>query len=90
MKKSELEERRKLLNNINSDSVNDFEDIFSVKDDTDSSTVSGWVFGKCGKIPVEGESFEADGLSVTVTKVEKNRLLEIRVVEPQEPEQEEK
>ena len=27
MKKSELEERRKLLNNINSDSVNDFEDI---------------------------------------------------------------
>lgn len=71
-------------------SVNDFEDIFSVKDDTDSSTVSGWVFGKCGKIPVEGESFEADGLTVTVTKVEKNRLLEIRVVEPQESEQEEK
>ena len=65
-------------------STNDFEDIFSIKDDTDSSTVSGWVLGKCGKIPVEGESFSADGLQVTVTRVEKNRLLEIRVVEPEE------
>lgn len=73
-----------------STSINDFEDVFSIKDDTDCSTVSGWVFNKCGKIPVEGETFEADGLTVTVTKVEKNRLLEIRVVEPEKPDEEEK
>ena len=68
-------------------SSNDFEDIFGVKDDTDSSTVSGWVLGKCGHIPVEGETFEADGLQITVTKVEKNRLLEICVVELEQPEE---
>ncbi|MBR4888871.1 MAG: HlyC/CorC family transporter, partial [Clostridia bacterium] len=70
-------------------SSNNFEDIFGVKDDTDSSTVSGWVLGKCGKIPVVGETFEADGLQVTVTAVEKNRLLEIRVVELEKPEEDE-
>ena len=40
MKKSELEERRKLLNNINSDSVNDFEDI----------VISGQAYDSAAKI----------------------------------------
>ncbi len=68
-------------------SSNDFEDIFGIKDDTDSSTVSGWVLGKCGHIPMEGETFVADDLEITVTKIEKNRLLEIRVMELEKPEE---
>ena len=33
-----------------------------------------------GRVPEEGDRFQADGLDVTVTKVDHRRVLEIRVV----------
>ena len=41
-----------------------------------------------GRIPEEGDRFTAEGLDVTVTRVDHRRVLEIRVVvlQPEEPE----
>ena len=54
-------------------------DLFSLKDEGDSATVSGWVLDKLGHIPEMGERFECGGLSVTVTRVQHHRVLEIQV-----------
>ena len=61
-------------------SLTDLFDLFSIKGDSDSSTISGWVMEKVGKIPQVGDAFHADGLDVTVTQVDHRRVLEIRVV----------
>lgn len=47
--------------------------------ETDSVTVSGWVMEQLGHIPVEGDSFEYENLSVTVSSVDNQRVLEITV-----------
>lgn len=49
--------------------------------ESDSITVSGWVMEHIGRIPVDGDSFVADGLDVTVTSTDSKRVLEI-VVKP--------
>ncbi len=54
-------------------------DLFSLKDESDSATVSGWVLDKLGHIPETGERFECGGLAVTVTRVQHHRVLEIQV-----------
>ena len=54
-------------------------DLFSLKEESDSATVSGWVLDKLGHIPETGERFECDGLAVTVTRVQHHRVLEIQV-----------
>ena len=38
-----------------------------------------------GRIPEEGDRFQADGLDVTVTQVDHRRVLEIQVVVLPEP-----
>ena len=44
-----------------------------------------------GRIPEEGDRFQADGLDVTVTKVDHRRVMEIKVaVLPEETEEEKK
>ena len=48
-------------------------------------TVSGWVLEQMGHLPREGESFSAEGLDVTVTKVAQRRVLEIRVRKAEAP-----
>ena len=45
----------------------------------EATTVSGWVMEAMGCIPVAGDTFEADGLSVEVTRVETTRPEEVRV-----------
>ena len=45
---------------------------FDCKTDCESSTVSGWVMEALERIPVEGDTFTADGLQVTVVRVDKN------------------
>ena len=60
--------------------LTDLFDLFSLEDECDANTVSGWVMEQVGRIPVEGDHFVADGLDVTVTKVDHRRVLEIRVV----------
>ena len=60
-------------------------DLFSVKGSCVAVTVSGWVLEQMGHLPREGESFSAEGLDVTVTKVAQRRVLEIRVRKAEAP-----
>jgi len=60
-------------------SLDDLFDLFRVKGECDASTVSGWVMEQVGRVPEVGDRFQAEGLDVTVTKVEQRRVLEIRV-----------
>ena len=54
-------------------------DLFAVKGACAATTVSGWVMEQVGRVPEEGDHFQAEGLDVTVTRVEHRRVLEIRV-----------
>ncbi len=59
--------------------LDDMYDLFEIKGTCDAATVSGWVMEQVGRIPEEGDHFQAEGLDVTVTKVEHRRILEVRV-----------
>ena len=59
--------------------LDDMYDLFQVKGTCDAATVSGWVMEQVGRVPEEGDHFQAEGLDVTVTQVEHRRVLEIRV-----------
>ena len=63
--------------------LSDLFDLFSIKDDSDASTVSGWVIEQLGRLPQAGDHFTAEGLDVTVTRVDHRRVLEIRVADPE-------
>lgn len=60
--------------------LTDLYDLFSIRGDCDAATISGWVMEAIGRVPEVGDRFTADGLDVTVTKVDHRRVLEIRVV----------
>ena len=62
----------------------DFDDV-----ESDSITVSGWVMENIGRVPVEGDTFIADGLDVTVTSTDEKRVLEIVVKLAPEPDEDE-
>ena len=66
--------------------LTDLFDLFKIKGECDANTISGWVMEQIGRIPEEGDHFVADGLDVTVTKVDHRRVLEIRVtvLQPEE------
>mgnify|MGYP002228685745 CR=1 FL=1 len=53
-----------------------------------ATTVSGWVMEQVGRVPEEGDHFQAEGLDVIVTRVEHRRVIEIqvRVLPEEEPE----
>ena len=72
----------------------DFFKRFSVDAATDSTTLAGWVSEMLDKVPQEGDTFEAFGLSVRVEQADAHRVLSVRVQrlreEVREPEQEEK
>ena len=71
--------------------LTDLFDLFSLEDECDANTVSGWVMEQIGRIPAEGDHFVSEGLDVTVTRVDHRRVLEIRVVVlPEEEDQEKK
>ena len=59
--------------------LDDMYDLFQVKGACEAATVSGWVMEQVGRVPEEGDHFEAEGLDVTVTRVEHRRVLEIQV-----------
>lgn len=54
-------------------------DYFEIEDETEASTINGWVMQHTDKIPDEGDSFEFENLSVTVTKVEGQKAEEILI-----------
>ena len=69
--------------------LSDLYDLFSLKGECESATVSGWVLEQIGRIPEVGDSFTYENLHVTVTNLEHRRVLEIRVeVLPQEEQEE--
>ncbi len=55
------------------------QELLNIPGEFDSTTVSGWVIEQLERIPVVGDSFEYDHLSVRVTKVDSKRVLEINV-----------
>ena len=59
--------------------LDDMYDLFELKGTCEAATVSGWVLEQVGRVPEEGDRFRAEGLDVTVLKVEQRRILEIRV-----------
>ena len=59
--------------------LDDMYDLFQVKGTCDAATVSGWVMEQVGRVPEVGDHFQAEGLDVTVTRVEHRRVLEIQV-----------
>ena len=59
--------------------LDDMYDLFQVKGACGAATVSGWVLERVGRVPESGDRFQAEGLDVTVTKVEHRRVLEIQV-----------
>ena len=59
--------------------LSDLYELFSLKGECDSATVSGWVLEQIGRIPEEGDSFDYENLHVTITKIEHRRVLEINV-----------
>ena len=63
--------------------LSDLFDLFSLKGECEANSISGWVLEQLGRIPQEGDQFQADGLAVTVTKMEHRRIMEIRVVPQQ-------
>ena len=50
-----------------------FEEL-DMKYENDSQTVNGWVMDHLGRIPTEGDTFEADGLSAKVLKMNGRRV----------------
>ena len=66
----------------------DLMDYFGTETECDATTVSGWVMEAMGCIPLVGDVFDADGLSVRVTRVEKTRPDEILVWKLPETEEE--
>lgn len=53
--------------------------LFSMDEERDYVSVSGWVMEELGRIPAVGDSFDYGGLHVTVTKTDGRRVVEIRV-----------
>ncbi len=60
--------------------IEDFFDMFQIKEESESSTVGGWVIDKMQTIPKEKEFFNYNNLTITIVKVEYNRIVEIKVV----------
>jgi CBS domain containing-hemolysin-like protein len=52
---------------------------YGVHREYDSVTVSGWVLEELGRFPREGETFQCENMLVTVERVHKRRVLQVRV-----------
>lgn len=72
--------------------LDEFFEKFGIEDETEVSTINGWVIEKTDKIPDEGDSFDFENLTITVIKVDGQRADEIKVTvnaaeaEPEEDE----
>ena len=59
--------------------LDDLLEIFSIKKEYESVTVSGWVLEDMGTFPQEGDTFDCEQLHVTVEKVDKRRVIQILI-----------
>ena len=60
-------------------SLDDFREKFSLKGEYESVTVNGWVLEELETFPQTGESFDCEGLHVTIERVGKHKVESIRV-----------
>jgi CBS domain containing-hemolysin-like protein len=51
-------------------------------EDEDYETVGGFVLARLGRIPEEGEEFKHNGLRISVTRVDGNRVEEVTITKP--------
>ena len=73
----------------NIEKVFDELDVDFDEEEMDSLTVSGWVMDVLGKVPEEGDSFEALGLCVDVVKMDGRRVEDLHIVDARVDEDEE-
>ena len=66
----------------------DFCSYFHIADDADSVSLGGWIMVRMEKVPAAGESFEYGGLSITVEEISNNRIQKVRVVQLEQPQEE--
>ena len=59
--------------------LDDMLELFDIDKEYDPVTVNGWVQEALGRFPQAGDTFEMDGLRITVEKAEKRRATEVRV-----------
>ena len=59
--------------------LDDFCDQFDVKSDSNSISLGGWVMDQMECIPDEGDSFQFENLTITVSKTDDHRVEEITV-----------
>ena len=70
--------------------ISDFLELLEWDEDaieTESATVGGWTLERFGAFPLPGDSFEADGLHVTVLKMDNLRVERVLVRKLPEPEE---
>lgn len=61
-------------------SMDDFTERFDVKvEDDDITTVSGWLLSLAGTLPREGYTLEHEGLKISVARVVKRRIVQMRI-----------
>lgn len=63
--------------------LDDLLEIFRLKKEYESVTVSGWVLEEMGTFPQQGDTFDCEHLHVTVEKVDKRRVVQI-LIQPRE------
>jgi CBS domain containing-hemolysin-like protein len=52
-----------------------------VDEDMDAQTVNGWAMDTLGRIPEEGDSFEAEGLVLKVLKMDGRRIEDLHILD---------
>ncbi len=63
--------------------LDDFFEIVDIEEEeSDADTVSGWIMEKLGHIPEENESFEYNGLKITITETQNRRIVEVKIEKP--------
>ncbi len=75
---------------LGSADLDDFFDLFDMKNEFESSTVGGWITEEMNRFPKVGDSFMYKQLSVTVTKANSRRIYEadVKVDENYKPDEE--
>ncbi len=69
--------------------ISKFFDTLDIYEEPEAQTVNGWVMTALGRIPTEGDTFEEDGLSVEVLKMDGKRVENIHVLDIRRDEEEE-
>ncbi|MBQ7229787.1 MAG: HlyC/CorC family transporter, partial [Oscillospiraceae bacterium] len=59
--------------------LDDFCDMFDIESDSDSVSLGGWVMDQMERIPDEGDSFEYENLTITVSKTDDHRVETVTV-----------